>query len=511
MLETAFERMRHTIIQQNIVPHKFHPRNTDFEPRNRSGCDTVEVIVIKEVKNLKYSVLGNDRSSEAYSMNIAGNGETVIQITSPLGGMNALQTFSQLFFAHSNPSSGHYCPFAPLSILDGPNFKHRGLNLDISRNWIPPTAVMRTIEALAATKLNKLHLHAADAQSWPLEIPSLPALAEKGAYSDSQIWSVADLEAVQHHGLLHGVEVFLEIDLPGHTTAIGDAFGELMTAANEDKWSQFALQPPSGQLRLNSSRVMQFLSILLNDLLPRQSRWTSNFHIGGDELNLNAYTLDPTVQSSSPKILQPLVQAFVDHLISIVQFHGLQPIVWEEMALEWNLTLPSSMTVQTWRSTSALNAVLAKGHRVLFGSSSHWYLDCGFGYYVDPSLQNPNLLDPARDIKPPYLDSCSPYKNWRQVYSYNPLEGVVEEHRHLIEGGEVHMWGELIDSISLDTKLWPRVAAAAEVMWSRTDRMPEEDTTRRLAEFRERLVARGVSSGMVQMEWCLRHEGRCAL
>lgn len=512
LLETAFERMKHTIIQQNIVPDKFHPRNTDYEPgKNDSDCNTVEVIVIKEVKNLKHSVLDDDRSSEAYSISITGNGETIIQITSPLGGMNALQTFSQLFFAHSNPSFGHYCSLTPLSIHDGPNFKHRGLNLDISRNWIPPTAVMRTIEALAATKLNKLHLHAADAQSWPLEIPSLPALAEKGAYSESQIWSVADLEAVQHHGLLHGVEVFLEIDLPGHTTAIGDAFPDLMTAANEDKWSQFALQPPSGQLRLNSSEVTQFLSTLLKDLLPRQSRWTSKFHIGGDELNLNAYTLDPTVRSSSPTVLQPLVQAFLDHVISVVQSHGLEPIVWEEMALEWNLTLPSSVTVQTWLSTSALNAVLAKGHKVLFGSSSHWYLDCGFGYYVDPSLQNPNLSDADREIKPPYLDSCSPYKNWRQVYSYNPLERVLEEHRHLIEGGEVHMWGELTDSVSLDTKLWPRVAAAAEVMWSQTDKMPDEDTTRRLAEFRERLVARGISSSMVQMEWCLRHEGRCAL
>ena len=371
LLETAFEQMKHSIIQQNIVPDKFHPRNTDYEPgKNNSDCNTVEVIVFKEVKNLKNLVHDDYRSSEAYSINLAGNGETIIQITSPLGGINALQTFSQLFFAHSNPSFGHYCSLAPLSIHDWPNFKHRGLNLDISRNWIPPTAVMRTIEAMAATKLNQLHLHAADAQSWPLEIPSLPALAEKSAYSESQIWSVADLEAVQHHGLLHGVEVFLEIDLPGHTTAIGDAFPELITAANEDQWSYFTLQPPSGQLKLNSSEVTQFLSTLLNDLLPRQSRWTSKFHIGGDELNLNAYTLDPTVRSSSPRVLQPLVQAFVDHVISVVQSHGLEPIVWEELALEWNLTLPSSVTVQTWLSTSALNAVLAKGHKVLFGSSA---------------------------------------------------------------------------------------------------------------------------------------------
>ncbi len=59
--------------------------------------------------------------------------------------------------------------------------------------------------------------------------------------------------------------------------------------------------------------------------------------------------------------------------------------------------------------------------------------------------------------------------------------------------------------------MWPRVAAAAEVMWSGTGKMADEGTTRRLAEFRDRLVANGVGAGMVQMEWCLRNEGGCTL
>ncbi|KAL8730750.1 MAG: hypothetical protein Q9166_003820 [cf. Caloplaca sp. 2 TL-2023] len=504
--------MKHHIIQQNIIPSKFYHRNAEFEPqKDQPSHRVIEVINVQQVKELGSSTLDNAKNPEAYSIDICDNGTTIIQMTAPQGGLHALQTLSQLFVAHSDSSLGHYCPYVPLKIHDSPNFEHRGLNLDISRNYIPPKDVMRTIEALAATKMNRLHLHAADAQSWPLEIPALPDLATKGAYSPSQTWAVGDLEAVQRHGLIHGVEVFLEIDLPGHTTSIGQSYPDLMTAANEEPWSEYALQPPSGQLRLNSSEVTQFLSTLLNDLLLRSSRWSSKFHIGGDELNLNAYTLDPTVRSSSAKVLQPLVQAFVDHVISITQSHGVQPVVWEEMALEWNLTLPSTVTVQTWLSRSALNAVLAKGHRALFGSSSHWYLDCGHGFYVDPDLQTPDLADPERHIKPPYLDSCSPYKNWRQVYSYNPLEGVSKEHRHLIAGGEVHLWGELTDSVTLDGMLWPRVAAAAEVMWSGTDKMADEDTTRRLAEFRERLIARGISAGMVQMEWCLRNKGGCTL
>lgn len=58
--------------------------------------------------------------------------------------------------------------------------------------------------------------------------------------------------------------------------------------------------------------------------------------------------------------------------------------------------------------------------------------------------------------------------------------------------------------------LWPRAAAAAEVLW-RGKADVGEAATRRLAEMRERLVARGVMAGMVQMEWGLRNQGGCIL
>ena len=97
------------------------------------------------------------------------------------------------------------------------------------------------------------------------------------------------------------------------------------------------------------------------------------------------------------------------------------------------------------------------------------------------------------------------------MYAYNPLDGIPAHQRHLILGGEVHLWGELTDSVNLDSMLWPRVAAAAEVLWTGSGRKPDEDTTRRLADMRERLVMGGVAAGPVQMEWCLRHKGGCTL
>ena len=378
--------------------------------------------------------------------------------------------------------------------------------MDISRNWISPKDVMRTINAMSFNKLNRLHLHATDSQSWPLEVPALPALATKGAYKNSSIWTAADLEKVQNHGTSHGVQVFLEIDSPGHTASIAYSYPELIAAFNEQPWAAYGNEPPTGQLKLNNSAVTTFVDTLYGDLLPRISPFSGYFHTGGDEVNANVYSLDSGVNSNSSEVIQPLLQAFIDHIHTLIRAQGLTPIVWEEMLLIWNMSLPTNSTIiQTWK-TSSVADVVATGHKVIFGDSAHWYLDCGYGAFIDPSPTNPQT-----PIVPPYLDWCSPMNNWRQIYSYDPRVNISTSDQNLLLGGEIQIWGELTDPVNLDGKVWPRAAAAAEVLWS-GPKGPEgvnEGVTRRLAEMRERLVDLGYAASMVQMEWCLQNQGGC--
>ncbi|KAI9714421.1 MAG: N-acetyl-glucosamine-6-phosphate deacetylase [Bogoriella megaspora] len=510
ILQAAFEWTKSTILDIRFVPRKFHARGAIFEPQI-----TEEQALISEVNILITSsqAFSNFEDSfaheEAYSLNMSKDGQVLITASSLAGSLHSLQTFTQLFYSHTESLGGRYTPLAPVSIVDGPSFRHRGLNLDISRNWIPPSDVLRTIDGMAINKMNRLHIHASDAQSWPLEVLDLPDLALKGAYDPVQIWSAQDLEQVQQYGRRRGVEVILEIDIPGHTTSIALAYPELIAAANQEPWPTYAEEPPAGQLRLNSIQVQAFLGTLFRELLPRNSLSSNLFHFGGDELNKNVYSVDPAVNSSTKVTLQPFVQTLMDQVFELADEYNVTPIVWEEMLLEWNLELPKSTIIQTWRSNEALTHVLREGHRVIFGANTHWYLDCGHGAFLDPV----DPLQPGSDqrVQPPYLDYCGPYKNWRHIYSYNPLLGVPHNQRHLILGGEVHMWGEMTDSVSLDGMLWPRAAAAAEVLWRGTGNPVSEDTTRRLAEMREHLVLRQIGAGVVQMEWCLRNAGRCTI
>ena len=53
---------------------------------------------------------------------------------------------------------------APSLIYDEPRFPHRGLLLDTARHWLPLPAILATLDALAATKMNYLHWHLTDDQ-----------------------------------------------------------------------------------------------------------------------------------------------------------------------------------------------------------------------------------------------------------------------------------------------------------------------------------------------------------
>jgi len=136
-------------------------------------------------------------------------------------------------------------------VVDAPRFSYRGLMLDVSRNFIPKDIIMRTIDAMAAYKMNRLHLHLTDDQGWRLDVPDLPELTAVGARRghDSStnghrsmlpaylgsgpspddaasnggggggFYSREDYRDILRHARRHHVTVIPEVDVPGHSAA----------------------------------------------------------------------------------------------------------------------------------------------------------------------------------------------------------------------------------------------------------------------------------------------------
>ena len=294
---------------------------------------------------------------------------------SSIGILHALETLTQLFYQDS-ASGDVYTPYVPVTISDAPKFAHRGLNLDVARNYYNPSDIMRTIDALSWNKMNRLHLHLTDGQSWPVDIPALPELSEKGAYMTGLSYSPQVLADIQEYGADRGVEVYIEFDMPGHTSSIALSHPELITAFNvQPDWDTYAAEPPSGSLKLNSSAVYDFLDKLWADFLPRVYPYSAYFHTGGDEVKANAYLFDEGVRSNDSHVLQPLLQQFLNFNHAKVRAAGLTPVVWEEQLLQWNLTLGSDVVVQTWQSDEAVAQSVAKGYKTLAGNYNYWVRD----------------------------------------------------------------------------------------------------------------------------------------
>lgn len=375
IVQGAISRALQTLFTQNLVPWKLVARNqlSEFEPSVNSHKTYITSLDITQT--------GKDNSStfkplagqvdESYSLNIGTDGTANITAVSSTGVLHGLQTFIQLFYQHST-GAGMYTNQAPILITDAPKFPHRGLNMDVSRNWYPMPDILRTIDALSWNKFNVLHIHMTDSQSWPMDIPALPLLSQKGAYQTGLSYSPMDIQRIQTYAIERGINVIIEFDMPGHTTSIGYGYPDLIAAFDAKPWDTFCAEPPCGTLQLNNPDVDAFLETLFSDVLPRVQSYTAYFHTGGDEVNAQAYTLDPTVKSNDTAVIGAYIQKLVDRNHAQIRAAGLAPIVWEEMLLDWNLNLGDDVVVQTWLSDASVAQTVAKGHKALAGNYNYW-------------------------------------------------------------------------------------------------------------------------------------------
>ncbi|KJK89666.1 hypothetical protein H633G_06411 [Metarhizium anisopliae BRIP 53284] len=459
VVHDAVARSLTAIFEHGLVPWMLNPPGSDFEPALDGGAGKVTSLTIKQTGEDNATVFKPlaGQVDESYSLHLEANGEASIEAVTSTGLVRGLESFTQLFFKHSS-GDAFYTKQAPVSIQDAPRFPHRGLVLDLSRHWFAVDDIKRTIDGLAMNKMNVIHLHITNTQSWPLEIPALPKLAEKGRYAPGLTYSPQAIQEIQEYGVARGVQVLLEIDMPGHV-GIDKAYPGLSVAYNEKPYDKYCAQPPCGALKLNNTDVENFISTLFDDLLPRLSPYSAYFHTGGDEYKATNSLLDPDLQTDNMTLLQPLLQRFLDHAHNNIRGHGLVPIVWEEMVEEW---------------------------------AANW-LDFKDG--------------PSLDAAYPFADYCSPTKNWRLIYSHDPVENMTAEAAANVIGGEVAVWTEMIDPVSLDTLAWPRAAAAGEAWWS--GRKDAEGNLRsvftarpRLEEMRERMLARGVRGAVISQLFC---------
>ena len=112
---------------------------------------------------------------ESYTLYIPGNtdmgGEITLTALTVWGALRGLETFAQLVSyqqsAGEQPTPGFYVQWTPMSIQDAPRYSWRGLLVDSGRHYLSKELLERTVDTMAAMKLNVLHWHIVDAESFP--------------------------------------------------------------------------------------------------------------------------------------------------------------------------------------------------------------------------------------------------------------------------------------------------------------------------------------------------------
>lgn len=105
---------------------------------------------------------------------------------------------------------------------------------------------------------------------------------------------------------------------------------------------------------------------------------------------------------------------------------------------------------------------------------------------------------------PFYLDNLG--KTWRQYYSTPLSDGTLTpKEQEKVLGGEVCMWGEMVDQTNIVTRVWPRAAAVAELLWSPSNdvypKIPSY-SAHRLHQWRCRMLYRGIHAEPVGYSYC---------
>ncbi|KAI8060395.1 glycoside hydrolase superfamily [Gilbertella persicaria] len=451
---------------------------------------------------------------ESYQLDVpSSGGYASLRAKTWVGALRALETFSQLVIYQDKHLVAH-----TVTITDAPTYGHRGILLDTSRNFYPVKSLLHTIEAMTYNKMNVLHWHATDSQSWPLYFKSHPELSQKGAYSSKEVYTPSDVAKIIDFAQERGVRVILEIDMPAHTASIVASHPDYMLCTDKF-WAPYAAEPPAGQLNPLNNNAFNLIQEIVKEAL--QVFPDGFYHTGGDEINTACWELDEAIKNYTAQhnmTTKEIWFQWENKLLDYVATLGKRAIMWEDPVKDGG-KYPNTTIIQTWLAPPSNYTVL--GHDVIVSNYDYFYLDCGHGGWVgnDERYLSPTQVETSADTFN-YGGSggswCSPFKTWQRIYSYDMTLGIDKSHPGQVLGGEVAMWSEQTGPTVIDGRLWPRSAAAAELYWSGSyDKQGERRTIKtaseRFYDWVYRLQARGINAEPVQPKYCAQHPHACDL
>jgi len=339
--------------------------------------------------------------------------------------------------------------------------------VDVARHFISVGTLLRTIDAMALVKLNVLHLHLTDDQAFRFGSRTYPELAERG--SDGHYFDEEDLREIVGYAAELGIRVVPELDMPGHTTSWLAAHPEWGTDGEVTAPStRFGVHPAC--LDPTRDAVYEALASLFDDVVHV---FPDRFvHIGGDEVHPKWWQQSEAVQrymrAQALADVDALQSHFNDRLADLLIERGRMLIGWDEIA---HGDLPRTSVVQSWRGGASRDRAIAQGFDCVF--SAGYYLDffypADLHYAYDPESASEELIAlDARVRSDPRVAHVRDGLDWAREFAGRAAVDVEPgaEPAGRILGGEACIWAELVTDELFEVRVWGRLPAIAERLWS---------------------------------------------
>ena len=361
-------------------------------------------------------------------------------------------------------------PMQPMTIEDWPDYPYRGFMLDVVRDFRSVDEVLQILDLMASWKLNTLHFHIADDESWCLEIKDFPELTEYGAHHALPDWNLQETKALKptangkignvtyytteeykqilRYAWERHIAVIPEFDMPGHSRAsikameayerrTSDSSYRLQDSADTSRyWS--AQDFTDNVLSVDLPSVYKFYGEVFDEVIRLHQEAgvpLPAIHIGGDEVPDGAW---------SGRDRHEMKEIFINGMLDLAEACGICLAGWEDMAKD----LEPETQERLKRSLYFLNV---------------WNTDGIEGFPVVLSPAAYTYLDLAYSDAPDEIGlSWAGYVDERKTFALQP-----KDYKGDLIGVQAQLWSSQLRSFDDVTyQMLPKALGVAERAWN---------------------------------------------
>lgn len=366
------------------------------------------------------------------------------------GIFNACQTLVALLDSMKLASS----PLPNLHITDYPDMGHRGIMLNVARNFTKKTDLLKLIDILSFYKMNVLHLHLSDDEAWRVEIPGLEELTEiasrRGHTTDeltclypayawgwnevdttslaNGYYSRSDFMDILKYAKERHIRIIPEIDIPGHSRAAIKAMN-----ARYRKYIDTDQSKAEEYLLIDFADTSQYLSAqnftdnVINVAMPSTYRFLEKvideigrmyqdagvelpaFHVGGDEVPEGIWEGSAICRTFMKEHglakIRDLKDYFLEQILEMLDKRNIQAVGWQDIVMK-----PDNTVNEHFRNSKVLNycwntipeqggdevpyKLANAGYPIILCNVGNFYLDMAYCYHVEePGLRWGGYVD----------------------------------------------------------------------------------------------------------------------